>query len=80
MHNYFCSEVASITFNTILSFLLNDFINEPEFMIVKIPYPKHDSNLFVSIYRRPEGLLFNTFIDEFCKHYPNLKNVSSLVI
>lgn len=60
---------------TILSISVNDIINEPAFIIFNIAYSPRDTIFFTVIYRRPKGLLLNTFINEFCNYYSHYKNV-----
>lgn len=61
--------------STILSISSNETLNEPEYIITKTTLPSMDTILLASIYRRPKGILFNVFVQEFCKHYPTVKNV-----
>lgn len=44
-------------------------------MVISVTYNNRDSILFALVYRRPKGMLFNNFNGEFCKYYPNFKNV-----
>lgn len=60
---------------TILSRSPNNTINEPEYIILEISTTSQDSILYSCLYRRPKGILFNSFIHQFNNFYPNFRNV-----
>ena len=51
------------------------FSNSPEFLILELSCPGAESLLFISMYRRPETILFNDFFNVFSRYSFAYKNI-----
>ncbi|CAG5090761.1 Protein of unknown function [Cotesia congregata] len=71
--------VACLIHNSLKSKLLfsseADDINHPEYILIDVLSSSSCRILLSAIYRRPQGLLLDSFIIHFAKFYPSYKNI-----
>lgn len=67
--------ISNVLKTTILSQSTNAILNEPEFIIFNVSHLSQFNILIASVYRRPKGILFNLFLNEFDEFYPNATDV-----